>query len=419
MEDRGKAENGSRRRLLRGVSTNVIVLGFVSLLTDLSTEMIIPILPMFLLSVGATGLLIGVIEGAAETTASLLKVVSGWYSDRIRRRKPFLLGGYGSSALAKPFLVLATSPWHVLGIRVVERVGKGVRSAPRDALIADSTKSTSMGVAYGFHKSMDSLGALLGVLALIAVVFAIGADLDVGLEEDDYRIVFAIAAVPALVAVLVIAMFVRDVRAGEEPRRRSFVSGMKELGRPFRLLMAVVMVFYIAEINIAFFLLKGLDEGFSDFVVILFYALFNLTFFAMPVAFGSLSDRMGRKPVIMLSFGLYVVACLIMAVAGNWWMLALGFTTLGVYKAASEGVFKAYVVDVVPECQRGAALGAFHTGIGLVMLPGGIIAGLLYDSLGPGPMFLYGAVLALVSMVLLSVLGPRNVGRLGEGTTVQ
>ncbi|HIH01675.1 TPA: MFS transporter [Thermoplasmata archaeon] len=410
MEGGGEAKSGSRRKLLRGVSTNVIILGVVSLLTDLSTEMIIPILPMFLLSVGATGLLIGVIEGAAETTASLLKVVSGWYSDRVRRRKPFILGGYGSSALAKPLLILAASPWHVLGIRVTERIGKGVRSAPRDALIADSTRPESMGIAFGFHKSMDSFGALLGVLALIAVVFAIGADLDVGLEEDDYRVVFAVAAAPALVAVLVIALFVRDVRAGEKPRRRSFVSGMKDLGRPFRLLMVVVMIFYIAEINVAFFLLKGLDEGFSDLVVILFYALFNLTFFAMPVMFGSLSDRMGRRPVIMSSFALYVVTCLIMAVAGDWWMLVLGFTMLGVYKAASEGVFKAYVVDVVPEDLRGAALGAFHTGIGLVMLPGGIIAGLLYDSLGPTPMFLYGAVLALVSMGLLFALGPKDRG---------
>jgi MFS family permease len=412
MED---SETKPRRRLLKGVSTNVIILGIVSLLTDMSTEMIIPILPMFLLSIGATGLLIGIIEGAAETTASLLKVVSGWYSDRIRRRKPFILGGYGSSALAKPLLVLAASPWHVLGIRLTERVGKGVRSAPRDALIADSTEPESMGIAYGFHKAMDSFGALLGVLVLVAVVFAIGANLDVGLEEKDYRIVFAIAALPALAAVFVIAMFVRDVRVGERPPRRSFVSGMRDLGRPFRLLMMVVMMFYIAEINVAFFILKGLDEGFSDMGVILLYALFNLTFFMMPITFGKMSDRLGRKPVITFSFALYVVTCLVMAAAGNWWMLVLGFAMLGVYKAASEGVFKAYVVDVVHKDLRGAALGAFHTGTGLVMLPGGIIAGLLYDWLGPAPMFLYGAAVALASMALLAVIGPRDRVRAGNG----
>ncbi|MCJ2533368.1 MAG: MFS transporter, partial [Candidatus Thermoplasmatota archaeon] len=253
-----KNEVGRRRRLLRGVSANVVLLGVVSLLTDLSTEMIIPILPMFLLSLGATGLLIGLIEGAAETTASLLKVVSGWYSDKMRRRKPFILGGYGSSALAKPLLILATSPWHVLGMRVTERIGKGVRSAPRDALIADSTEPQSMGIAYSFHKSMDSLGALLGVIALIALVFAIGASLDAGLTEQDYRVVFAVAAVPALLAVVVIALFVRDAKGKTAPPKTSFVSGMRDLGRPFRLLMMVVMVFYIAEINVAFFILKGL-----------------------------------------------------------------------------------------------------------------------------------------------------------------
>jgi MFS family permease len=401
-----KNEVGRRRRLLRGVSANVVLLGVVSLLTDLSTEIIIPILPMFLLSLGATGLIIGLIEGAAETTASLLKVVSGWYSDKMRRRKPFILGGYGSSALAKPLLILATSPWHVLGIRVTERIGKGIRSAPRDALIADSTEPQSMGIAYGFHKSMDSLGALLGVLVLIALVFGIGASLDADLTEEDYRVVFAVAAVPALLAVLVIALFVRDVRRKTEPPKTSFVSGMRDLGRPFRLLMVVVMVFYIAEINVAFFILKGLDYGLSDLEVILLYALYNFTFFLMPVTFGRMSDRIGRKPVIAMSFALYAVTCLIMAGAGPWWMLVLGFGVLGVYKAASEGVFKAYVVDVVPEELRGSALGAFHTGIGLVMLPGGVIAGLLWDQFGPTPMFLYGAVVAAASLVLLVTMAP-------------
>lgn len=404
----GACENAGRRRrrLLKGVSTNVIILGFVSLLTDMSTEMIIPVLPMFLLSIGATGLLIGIIEGAAETTASLLKVVSGWYSDRVRKRKPFILAGYGSSALAKPLLVLATTPWHVLAIRLTERVGKGVRSAPRDALIADSTEPRCMGIAYGFHKAMDSFGALLGVIALIAVVFAIGASLDVGLQEKDYRVVFAVAALPALVAVAVILLFVRDVRREAAPQRASFVSGMRGLGGRFKLLMIVVMVFYIAEVNVAFFILKAIEEGFSDLVAILLYALFNLTFFMMPITFGKISDRTGRKPVIALSFGLYIVTCLVMAAAVNWWMLMLGFGMLGVYKAASEGVFKAYVVDVVPDGLRGSALGAFHTGVGLVMLPGGVIAGLLWDWQGSAVTFLYGAALALVSTVLLAMIGP-------------
>jgi MFS family permease len=414
MAERSERGAIGKRRLLKGVSTNVIILGIVSLLTDMSTEMIIPVLPMFLLSIGATGLLIGIIEGAAETTASLLKVVSGWYSDKVRRRKPFILGGYGLSALVKPLLVLAAAPWHVLGIRVAERVGKGVRNAPRDALIADSTERGSMGIAYGFHKAMDSFGALLGVLVLVAVLFAIGASLDVGLAEDDYRVVFAIAAVPALIAVLVIALFVREVKGAACLRKRSFVSGMKDLGRPFRLLMVVVMIFYIGEINVAFFILKALDEGSSDLVAILLYALFNMTFFLMPVTFGRMSDRMGRRPVIAVSFILYLATCLVMAVAGELWMLVLGFGMLGVYKAASEGVFKAYVVDMVPGDLRGSALGAFHTGIGLVMLPGGIIAGLLWDWLGPAPMFLYGAGLALVSMALLALIGPSDRGRMGK-----
>ena len=407
----GDERSGKGRRLLRGVSSNVMVLGVVSLLTDLSSEMILPILPFFLVSVGATGLVIGLIEGAAETTASLLKVVSGWYSDKVRRRKPFMLAGYGCSTLAKPLLILATAPWHVLGIRVTERFGKGVRSAPRDALIADSTAPEHMGVAYGFHKFMDTFGAMLGVVALIALVFAIGIGLDGEYTADDYKTIFAVATVPAVVSVLVIVLFVKEADGERPESTRTFLPGMRALGRRFWLLMAVVVVFYAAEVNQAFFLLKGGDEGFSVTTVLMLYLLFNLTFALLPISFGRLSDSLGRRPVIAMSFAIFSATCAVMAFADQLWVLVGGFLMFGAYKASSEGVFKAYVVDEVPSELRGSALGAFHTCVGLVMLPGGALVGLLWDSFGSSAAFLFGAAMAAASIALLMLLAPSRRGR--------
>ncbi|MGD9963088.1 MAG: MFS transporter, partial [Thermoplasmata archaeon] len=262
------------RRLLSGVSTNVLVLGVVSFLTDLSSEMIYAVLPLFLVGIGATGLLIGLIEGAAETTASLLKVASGWFSDKYDRRKPFILGGYGSSALVKPFLIVATSPWHVLGIRITERIGKGVRSAPRDALVADSTASESMGKAFGFHKAMDSAGAVAGVVVALALL-AWAASME---ELEAYRLIFLVATVPAFAAVLVILLLVREKDGTPKATKGAFLRDMSKLGAEFWVLMAVVVTFYAGEISYAFFLLQGQASGLSDAAVITLYLLFNIVF---------------------------------------------------------------------------------------------------------------------------------------------
>jgi MFS family permease len=393
-----------RRKIIAGVSTNVLVLGVVSLLTDMSSEMIYPILPLFLTAIGATGLFIGLIEGAAETTASLLKVFSGWYSDKYGRRKPFILSGYGLSALVKPVLVVAAYPWQVLGIRIAERIGKGTRSAPRDALIADSTDRGSMGRAYGFHKGMDSAGAVFGAIATL-VVLALVASMD---ELEAYRLVFLLAVIPAFAAVAVIVLFVRERDGAAGPSKGAFAGDMSKLGRGFWLLLAVVVTFYAGEISYAFFVLRGQGVGLSDVTVIALYVLFNIVFVAVAIPSGSLSDRMGRRPVIVFSFLVFAATCATMAYADGLLLLAIGFTLFGLYKGTSEGVLKAYVIDVVPKELRGTALGAFHTSVGLVMLPGGIVAGFLWDSVGPWATFTFGAATAIVASVLLIAMGRRS-----------
>ncbi len=398
-----------KRHIFAGISTNVLVLGIVSLLTDMSSEMIYPILPLFLTAIGATGLVIGLIEGASETTASLIKVISGWYSDRYRRRKPFILGGYGASTAVKPLLYLATAPWHVFGLRVAERVGKGVRSAPRDALIADSTDQGYWGRAFGFHKAMDSTGAVLGPILILPVLIAAST-----VTEGTYRLIFLLSTIPSLLAAVVILVFVREKEAKSTRYLGEFFKEMARLGRPFYLLMAVVMVFYIGEISYAFFILRAYEEGFTigafseTASTTILYILYNVVFVLVAIPAGDLSDKVGRRPVIAFSFSLFAITSAIMASANALWLLALGFVMFGVYKGSSEGVFKAYVTDIVPGNLRGTALGAFHTSVGLVMLPGGIVAGLLWDSVGHWATFAYGFVTSIVALILLVVLRVRK-----------
>ena len=388
---------------MAGISTNVLVLGIVSLLTDASSEMIYPIMPLFLTAIGATGLVIGLIEGAAETTASLLKVVSGWYSDRYQRRKVFLTSGYGLSALSKPLLALTSSAYQVLGIRILERVGKGIRSAPRDALIADSTPRERWGKAFGFHKAMDSTGAVIGPLLVIPVLLAAAS-----VTTDTFRLIFLLSTIPALAAVVVAILFVKEVRAHPGGDKKRFLSGIGLLGRDFWGLMVVVCVFYLGEVSYAFFILKAQAAGADDITIILLYVLFNVLFVVTAIPSGTLSDRFGRRPVLVVSFLLFAATCTVMALASDLWFLALGFILFGVYKGSSEGVFKAFVSDISPKGLRGTALGTFHTCVGLVMLPGGIIAGLLWDGVGQWATFAYGAGLAIASIALLVVMGRRD-----------
>ena len=397
--DGGRGRGTRKKAIMAGITTNVLVLGIVSLLTDMSSEMIYPILPLFLTAIGATAAVIGLIEGASETTAALVKVVSGWYSDRYRRRKPFIEAGYGASTAVKPVLFLATASWQVLGLRILERIGKGIRSAPRDALIADSTEPRFRGRAFGFHKAMDSTGSVLGPILILPVLLAASV-----ITEGTYRLIFLLSAIPAFAAVLVIILFVRDKEAREKRGLGHFSKEVRRLGWPFYRLLSVVCVFYIGEISYAFFILRAYDEGFDVVAVTVLYILYNLVFVLVALPAGALSDRLGRRPILAFSFVLFAMTCVTMAVADSWWPLALGFSLFGVYKGSSEGVFKAFVTDVAPKGLRGTALGAFHTAVGLVMLPGGIIAGLLWDSIAPWATFAFGVAMAVTALVLLVVV---------------
>ncbi|MHC1710329.1 MAG: MFS transporter [Methanomassiliicoccales archaeon] len=398
------ASGGRRRKtILAGISTNVLVLGLVSLLTDVSSEMIYPILPLFLMGIGATGAVIGLIEGAAETTASLLKVISGRSSDKVGKRKPFLVSGYGLSTLAKPLLFFATSYWHVFAVRVTERTGKGLRSAPRDALIADSTAREHIGKAYGLHKAMDSTGAVIGPLLVLPVLLAAAT-----VTTDTYRLIFLIATIPAALAVLVLFLFVKEPPTKVPRATGRMLKDARRLGRRFWALTLVVLIFFAGEISYSFFVLQSQAQGMSTITTILLYALFNVIFVIVSLPSGMLSDRIGRRPLLILSFALFALTSLVMASATGLLLLALGFVLYGVYKGTSEGAFKAFVIDLVPKDLRGTALGVYHTAVGLVMLPGGLAAGLLWDLAGAWGTFGYGIAMSMVTLVLMLVLTRRG-----------
>jgi len=358
--------------------------------------MIYPILPLFLTAIGATGLVIGLIEGASETTASLVKVISGWYSDRSARRKPFITYGYSASTVTKPVLALATSPLQVLSIRIVERVGKGIRTAPRDALIADSTDPRYRGRAYGLHKAFDSLGAVIGPALVIPILLSASV-----ITTGTYRIAFLISTIPAVIAVMVAILFVKEKRGAHKERTGTFLKDVRKLGKPFYSLMAVVTIFYIGEISYAFFVLRAYEEGIGAITTILLYILYNAVFVLAAFPSGIISDTLGRRPVLLLSFGVFAAAAVVMAAANSLWMLAIGFAMFGVYKGTSEGIFKAAVTDVAPAHLHGTALGTFHTAVGLVMLPGGVIAGYLWDNIGHWATFAYGFTTAVTAAVIL------------------
>lgn len=392
-----------RKGLLTGISTNVLVLGLVSLLTDVSSEMIYPILPLFLMGIGATGAVIGLIEGAAETTASLLKVISGRFSDKLGKRKPFLTSGYGLSTLAKPLLFFATSYWHVFAVRVTERTGKGLRSAPRDALIADSTPKEHIGKAYGLHKAMDSTGAVIGPLLVLPVLLAAAT-----VTTDTYRLIFLIATIPAALAVLVLFLFVKEPPKKAPRATGRMLKDAHRLGRRFWALTLVVLIFFAGEISYSFFVLQSQAQGMSTITTILLYALFNVIFVIVSLPSGMLSDRIGRRPVLIISFVLFALTSLVMASANGLMLLALGFVLYGVYKGTSEGAFKAFVIDLVPKDLRGTALGVYHTAVGLVMLPGGLVAGLLWDIAGGWGTFSYGIGMSMVALMLMLYLTRRG-----------
>ncbi len=391
------------RKGLFGLSRNVFFLGVVSFLTDVSSEMIFTLLPLFLLNVLRVGTpVIGLIEGIAEGTASLLKVFSGWLSDRLGRRKGLTVFGYSISTLAKPFLHFTTTWGAAAGVRFVDRVGKGIRTSPRDALIADSAHPEGMGKSFGFHRGMDTLGAVLGLSIAALVVYVVQKG---GLEltRDAFQTVVLVGVVPAVLAVLVLLFFVRERGGGAGPGSpgdpvsgppAEGVHARKGFDLRFKLFLVVVIVFTLGNSSDAFLILRAQNLGFSVSQVLLLFVAFNLVYALASLPAGLVSDRLGRKGIIIAGWTIYALAYLGLAVASTAWHVWLLFGLYGLYYGVAEGVSRAFVADLVPQERRGTAYGLYHTAVGLSLLPASLIAGWLWHLIGPEAPFFFGAGMA-------------------------
>jgi MFS family permease len=383
-----------------------------SFLTDVSSEMIVHLLPLFLANVlGVRLSIVGLIEGVAETTASLLKVFSGWLSDRLGDRKWLTVAGYSLSTLAKPFLYFANTWGAVLAVRFADRVGKGIRTAPRDALVADSIDEKRRGLAFGLHRAGDTAGAMIGLLIALGVVYALqGADLT--LQRPTFQTIVLISIAPAVLAVLVLIVGARNVPVtSQRGRPRLSLAGFDPR---FKRFLLVMVLFTLGNSSDAFLVLRAQDLGLSVAGVMGVLVLFNLVYALISTPAGALSDRIGRRKVIVGGWLAYVAIYLGFGLAGAAWQIWALFALYGIYYGLAEGAGKALVADVVEPAQRGTAYGVYNAAIGLAAFPASLIAGLLWQGLGgwagfgPSAPFLFGAGMALLAVVLLMVWLPRD-----------
>jgi MFS family permease len=369
----------------------VVALGAVSLLTDLSSEMIYPLLPVFLsTALGAGPLVIGAIEGAAETVAALLKLASGWWSDRLPRRKPLVLAGYGIASLVRPLIGLVQSVGQVLAIRLADRAGKGIRGAPRDALIADAVDASQRGRAFGFHRAADHAGAVAGPLVAFALLAWVGVSL---------RMVFLLAAIPAAAAMIVLIFGVRE--SAREPVQAKDKTQLDRSGlsRRFWAYLGVLMVFTLGNSTDALLILRANELGVSAAIVPILWAVLHVVKSASSTPGGVLSDRLGRRPLIVSGWLVYAAVYLGFAYASETWHAWALFIVYGLYFGMTEGVEKALVADLVPARVRGAAFGWYNLTIGLAALPASLLFGGLWQAYGVETAFMTGAGLALLAAI--------------------
>ncbi|MDT3707916.1 MAG: MFS transporter [Thiobacillus sp.] len=388
---------------MRALPKGVIALGLVSLFMDLSSEMIHSLLPVFLVTVlGATALSVGLIEGIAEATASITKVFSGVISDWTGRRKPLVLLGYGLAAITKPLFPLATGIGAVLTARFIDRIGKGIRGAPRDALIADITPAAMRGTAYGLRQSMDTVGAFAGPLLAMILMAA---------THDNFRLVFWVAVIPALVCVLLIIFGVEEperTHPAAQARLPLSRDSLRRLPGRFWRVVAFAGILTLARFSEAFLLLRAENVGLAVTWVPMILIVMNVMYAASAYPFGKLSDTSSRRKLLAWGILLLIAADLILALAGNYWLVGLGAAVWGLHMGATQGLLAALVADTAPADLRGTAFGVFNLASGIALLAASIVAGGLWTMIGPAMTFYAGATFSAAALLALFIDGNRH-----------
>ncbi len=392
-------------RRLTALPRNIWVVTATSFLTDISSEMLFNLIPLFLANVLGVGTaVIGLIDGVAETTASVMKYYSGALSDRLGQRKWLAVAGYALSSIAKPFLYFADAWGWVLGVRFADRIGKGIRTAPRDALVADSIDESRRGLAFGVHRAGDTAGAFvgLGLAALIVWLTESGA---AELTRRTFQIVVLASIIPAVLAVIVLALGASEVTAhGKKPASMHLT--LRGMDSRFRLFLFVVVLFTLGNSSDSFVVLLGQNRGLDVFQIMLMVMTFNLVYASLAGPLGSLSDRVGRRKLIIGGWIAYGLVYLGLAFSHAGWHVWILYAAYGIYYAATEGVVRALVADIVPQERRGAAYGLLNAAIGITALPASVIAGVLWQGagswtgFGPSAPFFFGAALALAAGIL-------------------
>ncbi len=374
-----------------GVSFNVLILGIVSLFADMSTEMVYPLVPLFLVNVlGASFIDVGIIEGIAESTASVFKIVSGYISDRFGKRKSLVYSGYGISAIAKPLLAVTTAWQQVLGLRFIDRLGKGVRDSARDAIISESG-GKGTGRSFGFQRSLDTLGAVIGPL--------IAASLFIYLS---YRGLFLLAFIPGLFATLLVVFFVKDAAVGMRDGHVYQIS-FRSFDRNFKILLVGLGIFFIGNSSDAFLFLRAQNLGLAAVFIPILYLISNLVYALTAFPFGILSDKIGRKRVLLLGYSIFFIVYLGFALANSSLIMWMLFPVYGLYYGLTDGVSKALVSDLAPKTLKATAFGTYYTIIGIVALPASFAAGGLWQMLGPPYAFFYGAAMSAAAIIIIGL----------------
>jgi MFS family permease len=383
---------------------NVKVVALTSFLTDVSSEMVINTLPLFLKNVlGVKTSIIGLIEGVAESTSSLLRLFSGWFSDRLRKRKLLAVLGYGISAMVKPLFYFAHSWGIVAAARWGDRIGKGVRTAPRDALVADSTPDSQRGHAFGFHRAADTAGAFCGLLIALGIVWTFQKG-STELLAGTFRIIVLASLLPAFIAVIVLALGVKETAVAADAVRPRFA--FKSLGKDFRYFVLIVGIFELGNSSDAFIILRAQERGLAIVGIFAMLIVFNFVYSAISLFAGKRSDRVGRRRVVIAGWAIYGAAYLGMAFARSALHIVVLYVLYGAYYGLSYGTAKALVADLVRPESRGLAYGTYNAVLGLTDLPASFLAGILWSGVGgwagfgPAAPFYFGAAMAFIALLL-------------------
>ena len=375
---------------------NIIFLGLVSFFADISSEMVYPIIPLYLVSAfGATPFLVGVIEGIAESVAGLLRVFSGYISDKYNRKKPLAFLGYFTGLIYKLALLLAGSWGGVLGARIIDRFGKGIRTAPRDVMVSDNAQASQMGHAFGIHKALDMAGSAIGIGLAFLLVKSTGA--------ESYKAVFAWSMIPVGLSLLMF-FFIRDYTRNRPPMRREhFWKNVRQLDGSLKLYLVIAFVFTLGNSSNAFLLLRANAVGFSSADVILLYFLYNVVSAALAIPFGKRSDTVGRKRVLVAGYAVFSLTYLGFAFAASKAMIIAAFVLYGFYTALIAGVERAFIAEITPPAIKGTMLGFHSTLVGVALFPASLLAGLFWNTFGAWAPFVFGALMSAAAAALLGI----------------